>query len=49
MTNVHPLQRWGITAGVPNGWTVAQKNGFYPSTGHGVAGGVERVRAQARR
>ena len=35
MTNVHPLQRWGITAGVPNGWTVAQKNGFYPSTGLG--------------
>ncbi len=35
MTNVHPLQQWGITAGVPAGWTVAQKNGFYPSTGIG--------------
>ncbi len=35
MTNVHPLQRWGITAGVPIGWSVALKNGFYPSTGIG--------------
>ena len=35
MTNVHPLQQWGITAGVPNGWSVALKNGFYPSTGIG--------------
>ncbi len=35
MTDVHPLQEWGISAGVPAGWTVAQKNGFYPSTGYG--------------
>lgn len=30
MSTVHPLQRWGISAGVPEGWSVAQKNGFYP-------------------
>jgi hypothetical protein len=35
MSDVHPLQEWGISAGVPVGWTVAQKNGFYPSTGVG--------------
>ena len=35
MTAVHPLQRWGITAGVPAGWTVALKNGFYPASGLG--------------
>ena len=35
MSDVHPLQEWGISAGVPAGWTVAQKNGFYPSTGYG--------------
>ena len=35
MANVHPLQEWGISAGVPAGWTVAQKNGFYPSSGLG--------------
>ena len=28
MTSVVPSQTWGITAGVPSGWTVAQKNGF---------------------
>jgi hypothetical protein len=28
MTHVIPSQRWGITAGVPAGWTVANKNGF---------------------
>jgi beta-lactamase class A len=32
MTAVHPLQQWGITAGVPLGWSVALKNGFYPAT-----------------
>jgi len=31
LSDVHPTQRWGITAGVPNGWEVALKNGFYPS------------------
>lgn len=35
MSTVHPLQSWGISAGVPDGWTVAQKNGFYPSSGIG--------------
>ena len=49
MTDVHPLQEWGISAGVPAGWTVAQKNGFYPSTGHRLASRVERVRAPGRR
>lgn len=33
MTLVHPTQTWGITAGVPDGWTVALKNGFYPLSG----------------
>jgi beta-lactamase class A len=28
MTSVVPSQTWGVTAGVPSGWTVAQKNGF---------------------
>ena len=28
MLSVVPEQRWGITAGVPAGWPVAQKNGF---------------------
>jgi hypothetical protein len=28
MTHVIPEQRWGASAGVPGGWTVAQKNGF---------------------
>jgi hypothetical protein len=32
---VHPTQRWGITAGVPHGWSVSLKNGFYPFGGHG--------------
>ena len=35
MSSVHPLQEWGISAGVPHGWTVAQKNGFYPASGLG--------------
>ncbi|MDE0802523.1 MAG: VCBS repeat-containing protein, partial [Acidimicrobiales bacterium] len=33
MTRVHPTQQWGVSAGVPAGWTVAVKNGFYPTTG----------------
>jgi beta-lactamase class A len=28
MTSVVPSQTWGVTAGVPAGWAVAQKNGF---------------------
>ena len=28
MTSVVSSQTWGVTAGVPSGWTVAQKNGF---------------------
>ena len=35
METVHPMQEWGISAGVPEGWTVAQKNGFYPASGLG--------------
>ena len=35
MTSVHPTQRWGISAGVPSGWSVALKNGFYPVRGYG--------------
>lgn len=30
MRRVHPTQRFGITAGVPRGFEVAVKNGFYP-------------------
>lgn len=33
MSSVTPLQEWGISAGVPHGWSVAQKNGFYPLDG----------------
>ncbi len=28
MDHVVPSQTWGVTAGVPDGWSVAQKNGF---------------------
>lgn len=28
MTSVVPSQTWGVSAGVPSGWTVALKNGF---------------------
>ena len=35
MSTVHPTQRWGISAGVPSGWSVALKNGFYPMRGYG--------------
>jgi beta-lactamase class A len=28
MTSVVASQTWGVTAGVPADWTVAQKNGF---------------------
>jgi beta-lactamase class A len=35
MRHVQPTQQWGITAGVPAGWSVALKNGFYPMSGHG--------------
>ena len=30
---VRPDQRWGVTAGVPPGWSVGQKNGFADSNG----------------
>jgi hypothetical protein len=33
MSNVTPTQRWGITAGMRRGWSVALKNGFYPLGG----------------
>lgn len=35
MSTTHPTHRWGISAGVPQGWAVAQKNGFYPMRGYG--------------
>jgi hypothetical protein len=35
LTAVTPTQRWGITAGVPAGWQVALKNGFYPMRRYG--------------
>jgi len=35
LTGVTPTQRWGITAGVPAGWQVALKNGFYPMRAYG--------------
>jgi hypothetical protein len=40
MTSVVPEQRWGATQGVPQGWVVAQKNGF----AGGVANSVGFVR-----
>jgi beta-lactamase class A len=40
MTSVVPGQTWGVTAGVPEGWVVAQKNGF---AGH-IANSVGFVR-----
>ena len=33
MLAVIPEQQWGATAGVPAGWPVPMKNGFYPSAG----------------
>lgn len=36
MTSVVPSQTWGVTAGVPSGWTVAQKNGFAGVTTNSV-------------
>lgn len=35
MSTVHPTQRWGISAGVREGYQVALKNGFYPMSGAG--------------
>ena len=40
MTSVVPTQTWGIRTGVPEGWVVAQKNGF----AGGVANSVGFVR-----
>lgn len=36
MTSVVPNQTWGVTAGVPSSWTVAQKNGFAGATTNSV-------------
>jgi hypothetical protein len=33
MSQVHPAQRWGVTAAVPAGYETAFKNGFYPCQG----------------
>lgn len=35
MTSVVETQRWGVSAGVPEDWTIALKNGFFPLTGIG--------------
>ncbi len=35
MSSVHPTQQWGVSAGLPSGWTFANKNGFFPSRGAG--------------
>ncbi len=35
MEGVIASQRWGITAGLPEGWTHPMKNGFFPLTGRG--------------
>ncbi len=32
MTHVTPSQHWGISAGLPAGWSVALKNGFFSSS-----------------
>jgi beta-lactamase class A len=32
LLDVVPSQRWGVTAGVPSGWPVPLKNGFFPAT-----------------
>lgn len=46
LLDVAPSQRWGITAGVPSGWKVPLKNGFFPSSCCGwrinTSGVVER-------
>lgn len=39
LSSVHPTQRWGISAGLPAGWSVALKNGFYPMRGYGWRAG----------
>ncbi len=36
MTSVVPEQTWGVTAGVPDDWVVAQKNGFAGRTANSV-------------
>ena len=36
MTSVVPDQTWGVTAGVPDDWVVAQKNGFAGVTANSV-------------
>ena len=36
MTSVVPDQTWGVTAGVPEDWVVAQKNGFAGQTTNSV-------------
>jgi hypothetical protein len=48
MSDVHPTQRWGASAGVPQGWAVALKNGFYPMRGYGWrVGSTAFVRSNA--
>ncbi|MCB0959482.1 MAG: serine hydrolase [Acidimicrobiales bacterium] len=46
LLDITPSQRWGITEGVPSGWSVAMKNGFFPASCCGwrinTSGVVER-------
>lgn len=37
---IHPTQRWGISAGLPEGWTSHLKNGFFPCTSCAPFNGV---------
>ncbi|MFT7473784.1 MAG: hypothetical protein ACI81L_000699 [Verrucomicrobiales bacterium] len=37
LSGVHPSQRWGISAGLPSGWTSFLKNGFYPCSSSNCA------------
>ena len=39
LDGVHPSQRWGISAGLPDGWTSRLKNGFFPCTNCGPFSG----------
>lgn len=46
LLDVVPSQRWGVTAGVPAGWSVPMKDGFFPASCCGwrvnTSGVVER-------
>ena len=49
MENVTPVQRWGVSGGVPPGVTVALKNGWSPLNGHGwITNSIGFVQGQGR-